>query len=136
MKPHISAITLGVRDFARAKKFYGEGLGWPVEQDYGEWVAFGIGDGASMLGLYPWDSLAGDAGVSAEGNGFRGITFSYLVRTEERVAEVLAEAERAGATIVKAAERAPWGGASGFFADPEGYLWKVASGTGKQAFAE
>ena len=88
------------------------------------------------MGLLAWDALAADAGVPADGNGFRGVTLSYLVRSEERVAQVLAEAERAGGKIVKAAERAQWGGSTGFFADPDGYLWKVASGTGQQPFAE
>ncbi|MGH9225491.1 MAG: VOC family protein [Acidimicrobiales bacterium] len=136
MNPHVSVITLGVQDLGRAKQFYGEGLGWPVEQDYPQWVSFKLGDGSSMLGLYAWDSASADAGVPADGIGFRGVTLSYLVRTDERVAEVLAEAEKAGATITKPAESAPWGGASGHFADPEGYLWKVASGTGPQPFAE
>ena len=136
MNPHISVITLGVRDLAKAKQFYGKGLGWTAYQDYPQWVAFSTNNGSSGLGLLAWDSLAGDAGVPVEGNGFRGVTLSYLVRSEDRVAEVLAEAERAGGKIVKAAERAQWGGSSGYFADPDGYLWKVASGTGQQPFAE
>jgi catechol 2,3-dioxygenase-like lactoylglutathione lyase family enzyme len=136
MNPHVSAITLGVRDLARAKQFYGEGLGWPIEQDYPQWVSFKMGEGSSMVGLYPWEALAGDAGLPADGSGFRGVTLSYIVRSEDRVAEVLAEAERAGATIVKPAERSQWGGASGFFADPDGFLWKVASGGGGAPFSE
>jgi uncharacterized protein len=136
MKPHISGVTLGVKDLNRAKKFYGEGLGWPVHQDYPQWVAFNVNGGAAMLGLYARESLAGDAGVSATGTGFQGFTLSYLVRSEDRVAAVLAEAEKAGGTIVKPAERAQWGGATGYFADPDGFLWKVASGTGEQPFAE
>ena len=53
------------------------------------------------------------------------------------VEEVLAEAERAGAKVVKPAEQTPWGGSSGYFADPDGFLWKVASGGGDdQPFAE
>jgi catechol 2,3-dioxygenase-like lactoylglutathione lyase family enzyme len=137
MKPHVSGITLGVRDLASARRFYAEGLGWPVAQDYGEWVAFRLGDGSSLLGLYAWDAVAGDAGVPAEGSGFRGVTLSYLVRSDDRVAEVLAEAERAGGTIVKPAASSPWGGASGHFADPDGYLWKVAAGSGDdQPYAE
>jgi hypothetical protein len=136
MKPYVSAITLGVSDVKRAKQFYGEGLGWPVQQEHGDWVAFSLGDGASMLGIYPRSALADDAGVDSDGNGFSGITLSYLVRSEERVAAVLAEAERAGGRIVRPAEAAPWGGSSGHFADPEGYVWKVASGTGQQPFAE
>jgi len=136
MNPHVSVITLAVRDLPRARQFYAEGLGWPVAQDYPQWVSFKTGQGSSMLGLYPWEAAAADAGVSAEGGGFRGVTFNYLVRSDDRVAEVLVEAERAGATIVKPAEPSPWGGASGFFADPDGYLWKVASGNGDAPFAE
>jgi uncharacterized protein len=136
MNPHISAITLGVADLARARRFYGEGLGWPIEQDYPQWVSFKMGEGSSTVGLYPWDALAGDAGVAADGTGFRGVTLSYIVRSEDRVAEVLAEAERAGATIVKPAERSQWGGASGHFADPDGFIWRFASGGGGAPFSE
>ena len=136
MNPHVSVITLGVKDLVKAKQFYGKGLGWTAYQDYPQWVSFAINNGSSGLGLYAWDARAGDAGVPAEGNGFRGVTLSYLVRSEDRVAEVMADAERAGGRIVKAAERSQWGGASGYFADPDGYLWKVASGTGQQPFAE
>ena len=136
MNPHISVVTLGVKDLAKSRQFYAKGLGWTAYQDYPQWVAFATNNGSSGLGLLAWDSLATDAGVPAEGNGFRGVTLSYLVRSEERVAEVLAEAERAGGRIVKPAERAQWGGSSGYFADPDGYLWKVASGTGQQPFAE
>lgn len=135
MKPHVSVITLGVRDLNRAKQFYSKGLGWPIGQDYPEWVSFSLGDGSSALGLQPWDALADDAGVAAEGSGFGGITLSYVVRSEDRVEQVLAEAESAGGTIVKPAERSQWGGSSGYFKDPDGYLWKVAAGAGGQPFA-
>jgi hypothetical protein len=110
MKPHVSIITLGVSDLNRAKQFFCEGLGWPILQEQGEWVCFSLGNGSSALGLYPWNALAGDAGVAADGSGFRGITRSYLVRSDERVDAVLAEAQRAGGTIAKPAQRAPWGG--------------------------
>jgi uncharacterized protein len=135
MKPHVSAITLGVDDMDRAKRFYGEGLGWPIHQDYDEWVSFRLGDGSSALGLHPRETLAGDAGVAADRSGFPGFTFSYLVRSEERVDEVLAEAERAGGNIVKPAQSAQWGGYFGYFADPDGYLWKVAAGPEGEPFS-
>ena len=41
--------------------------------------------------------------------------------------EVLAQAERAGAKIVQPAQKAQWG-YFGYFADPDGHLWKVAAG--------
>jgi uncharacterized glyoxalase superfamily protein PhnB len=103
--------------------------------DQGQFVAFKPANGSSALTLYPRKVLAGDAGVPAEGSGFRGITFSYVVRSQERVDAVLAQAQRAGGRIVKPAQQARWGGYFGYFADPD-YLWKGVAGTGEQPFAE
>jgi len=136
MKPHVAVITLGVRDLKRARKFYSEGLGWPIQQEDYNWVCFLPGDDSSALALYPWDELAEDAKVRADGSGFRGVTLAHNVRSKERVEEVLAEAERAGAEIVKAAQPTSWGGYGGYFADPEGYLWEVTTGATKLPFSE
>ena len=124
MKQHVSIITLGVRDFARAKRFYSN-LGWEVTAEENDWLSFRFGDGSSALALYPWDGLAEDATVAADGAGFRGVTLAYGVGTEGRVDEVLAEAADVGATIVKPAQPTFWGGYSGYFADPDGHLWEV-----------
>ena len=123
------------KDFERAKRFYSDGLRWPILQEEGEWVCFSLGDGSSLT-LYPWDQLAADVGVPAEGSGFRGITFSYNVHSEDRVDEVLAEASNAGAKITKPPERTPWGGYSGSFSDPEGHVWEVATGASQLPFSE
>jgi uncharacterized protein len=136
MNPHIGFVTLGVGDLNRAKQFYSEGLGWPVQVAQGQYVAFKPADGSSTLTLYPRSLLAGDAGVTPDGGGFRGVTFSYVVRSKERVDAVLAEAERAGGTIARPAQQAQWGGYFGYFADPDGNLWKVVAGDGDQPFAE
>jgi len=136
MNAHVSVITLGVRDLEREKRFYGEQLGWPVEQEDDNWACFLLAGGSTALALYPWDELAEDAGVLAEGDGFRGVTLAYNVRSEERVDELLAEAERAGGTIVQPPRKTQWGGYSGYFADPEGYLWEVATGATRLPFSE
>jgi uncharacterized protein len=60
------------------------------------------------------------------GSGFGGITLAHNVPSAEAVDRVLAEAVAAGATLLKPAERAEWGGYSGYFADPDGYPWEVA----------
>lgn len=127
MKPHVSVVTLGVEDVARARKFYAEGLGWPVHHEHGDWVCFALGTGASALGLLPRAALAADAGLPEAGRT-GGATLSYVVGSDERVGAVLAEAERAGGRVVKPAQRAAWGGTFGWFADPEGHLWKVVAG--------
>ena len=136
MNPQVSIITLGVRDFARARRFYVEELGWPVDQEDHNWVCVLLGGGSTAFTLYPWDELAEDARVSPDGEGFRGVTLAYNVRSEKRVDEVLAEAEQAGASIVKQPEHTAWGGYSGYFADPEGYLWEVATGATRLPFSE
>ena len=136
MNPHVSVITLGVKDLDTAKAFYRSGLGWPVQQEDHDWVCFSLGGGSSALALYPWEALAEDADVPPDGTGFRGVTLAYNVRSEERVDEVLAEAARAGGKIMKQARSTSWGGYSGYFADPEGYLWEVATGATELPFSE
>ncbi|MBT2213194.1 VOC family protein [Actinomadura sp. NEAU-AAG7] len=125
MKAHVSSILLGVRDMEAAKRFYTEGLGWTIKDDYGISVFF-ESDGASPVGFYGRDGLADQVGVSPEGSGFSGLVLTYVVRSEARVDEIIAEAEKAGATILKPAAALPWGGYGGTFADPDGYIWSLA----------
>ena len=40
--------------------------------------------------------------------------------------DLLDQAAAAGATILKPAEKTPWGGYSGYFADLDGQVWEVA----------
>ncbi|WP_204001561.1 VOC family protein [Virgisporangium aurantiacum] len=137
MKANISSVLLGVRDMARAKQFYTEGLGWKVKDDYGVSVFF-ESDTGSIVGFYGRDGLADQVGTSPEGSGFSGLVLTYVVRSEKRVDEILAEAEKAGATILKPAGDLPWGGYGGTFADPDGYIWSLGySGhSTDQAYAE
>jgi uncharacterized protein len=125
MEPRISLVTLGVGDLERAIRFYRDGLGWPTSGASGADVCFLRTSGA-VLSLYPREELAKDAQVSADGSGFGGITLAHNVATREEVDEALAAAERAGATILKPAQMAEWGGYSGYFADPDGHPWEVA----------
>src|SRR4051812_35296511 len=116
---------LGVDDLARSKRFYGEGLGCAIERDYPNFVSFNLGDGSS-LALYQREAAAQDAGVSPEGSGFRGVSFHYVVPSRAAVDEVMGHAVAAGGGVVKAAAAAQYG-YFGYFSDPDGYLWKVAS---------
>jgi len=124
MQPRISMITLGVRDMARAVRFYAEGLGFP-RMDSPPEVAFFTLNG-TWLGLYGREALAEDATVPAEGSGFAGFALAHNVESEEQVRAMLQQAVDAGATLVKPAQKVFWGGYSGYFADPDGHLWEVA----------
>jgi uncharacterized protein len=127
MPVQVTAIMLGVEDLARSKRFYGEGLGCAIDQDHRTFVSFDLGEGSSSLALYQREAAAKDAGVPAEGSGFRGVSFHYIVPTSQAVDEVMGKAVAAGGAVVRQAAASPWG-YFGYFSDPDGHLWKVAAG--------
>jgi len=124
MEPRISFITLGVSDLERATRFYAEVLKLPQILQQGDIAFFEMGK--TWLALYPRHLLAADAGVPATGNGFSGFTLAHNVRSPEEVDALLNEAEQGGGKITKPGHRADWGGYSGYFSDPDGFLWEVA----------
>jgi len=128
MSIQVTTIMLGVEDLARSKQFYAEGLGCTLDQDFPHFVKLSLGDGSSSLALYPREAAAQDAGVSAEGSGFRGVSFHYIVSSPAEVDEVMSKAVAAGGGVVREAAAVQWG-YFGYFSDPDGYLWKVASGS-------
>ena len=118
MEQRISVVTLGVRDLQRARKFY-EALGWSGAQQPDDEVAF-YQAGGIVFGL--WAALGG--------HGAPGVELAHNVRSPEEVDVLLADAERAGGTIIRSAASADWGGYTGAFADPDGYVWEVAHNPG------
>lgn len=123
MEPRLSFVTLGVADLARATRFYEEVLGLPRLPSPPSISFFELG--RTWLALYPREELAADAGVPAEGSGFPRFALAHNVREPEEVDRLLDEAAAGGGRIVKPAQRAEWGGYSGYFADPDGFLWEV-----------
>lgn len=127
MPLQVTTVMLGVEDLDRSKKFYAEGLGCTISQDYPGFVNLDLGGGSSTLAFYERGAAAKDAGVSPEGSGFRGVSFHYIVDSREAVDEVIAKAVAAGGAVVKAAAAGKWGGYAGYFSDPDGFLWKAAT---------
>ena len=125
MEPRISIVTLGVSDLARSIQFYKDGLGLPLLEGSGEGIAFFQTKG-TWLSLFPREQLAADIGMPVQGSGFSGVTLAHNVRTTEEVDQLLAQAEKSGAVIVKPGQPTDWGGYSGYFTDPDGFLWEVA----------
>lgn len=125
MEPRISFVTLGVRDLPRATRFYTEVLQLPLLPASTPEVSF-FAMGATWLALFPRQLLAADAGVADDGSGFAGVALAHNVRSAEQVDALLAHVGAAGGRIVKPGQRAAWGGYTGYFADPDGFLWEVA----------
>ena len=119
MEQRVSLITLGVADLARSRRFY-EALGWKAAAYGNESVTF-FQAGGMILALWGRKDLAADAKIADDGSGFRGMSLAYNSRSKDEVDTILAEAERAGARILKRGEAAFWGGYTAYFADPDGH---------------
>lgn len=118
MEQRISLVTLGVTDLVRARAFY-EALGWSGAQQPDDEVCF-FQAGGMVFGL--WTALGG--------HGSPGIELAHNVRSPEEVGALLAEAQAAGGTIVRPPAVPEWGGTTGAFADPDGYVWEIAHNPG------
>jgi uncharacterized glyoxalase superfamily protein PhnB len=126
----VTLITLGVHDVERASAFY-RSFGWrrssaSVEGD----VAFFDLAGAK-LALWGRDDLASDMLRSASADpDLAAVSLAINVETEAEVDRILEEVVTLGASILKPAVRAEWGGYTGYFADPDGHAWEVAYNPG------
>jgi catechol 2,3-dioxygenase-like lactoylglutathione lyase family enzyme len=126
MKPKISLVTLGVSDLETSIKFYKDVLKLPMrERTEGADIAFFMLEG-TWLSIYPRIKLADDATVKPEGDGFTGFALAHCVKSEKEVDEILALVNKAGAKIIKPAQKTEWGGYSGYFTDPDNFLWEIA----------
>jgi uncharacterized protein len=123
VEQRVSVITLGVEDLERSRRFY-EALGWKTSAEPAADVVF-FQAGGTVLALWSREALADDSGTEYAG-GWGGVTLAYNTRSQEEVDAVVAEAERAGATIPRRPGPTFWGGYSGVFIDPEGHPWEVA----------
>lgn len=132
MQPRIDLITIGVPDLDQARRFYADGLGWePLLDVPGEVVFLQVGHGR-VLALFGAQDLVEDIGGGPPADAPRGagVTLAQIVDSVAEVAEVIARAESAGATVLKPAQNAVWGGHHGYFADPSGFIWEIAYNPG------
>lgn len=130
MKPRITVITLGVDNLERSLAFYRDGLGLPTEGIIGREFAHGavaFFDLQSGIKLAIWarDDLAHDSGLAKAPSSPTEFSLGHNVASKAEVDTVMAQAQLAGAAIVKPASDTFWGGYAGYFQDPDGHLWEV-----------
>ena len=123
MDQRISLVTLGVADLTRSREFYERGLGWAPSDAPGGVVFYQLPGIA--FALWSRAEMAAEVPQPIDGR-FGGVTIAVNQRCEADVDAVLTQARAAGASMVKAATRAEWGGYSGYFADPDGHVWEIA----------
>ena len=130
MKPRISVLTLGVADLERSLAFYRDGLGLPTEGIVGREfehgaVAFFDLSGGLKLAIWAQDDIAHDTGLPKAPASPTSFTIGHNVAQRAEVDDVIDQARRAGAEIVKAPQATFYGGYAGYFRDPDGHLWEV-----------
>ncbi len=131
MKARINILTIGVDDLKRSLRFYRDGLGLPTEGIVGKEfehgaVAFFDLQGGLKLAAWARDDLSHDSGLPKSPRSPTEFSIGHLVASEEEVNAVMAEAAKAGANIVKTAQKTFWGGYAGYLQDPDGHLWEIA----------
>ncbi|MBL7257825.1 VOC family protein [Paractinoplanes lichenicola] len=124
--PRLTVVTLGARDMSSLRAFYSR-LGWPErEGSSDEFSSFLLG--GVLLALYPIGELAAEAvpGPPGELGAWNGISLACNVDSRDDVDPAYRAALIAGATAVAEPVDRPWGGRSGYIADPEGNRWEIA----------
>ena len=130
MKPRITVITLGVNDLEKSLAFYRDGLGLPTpgiigtEFEHGAVAFFDLQAGLK-LAIWPRTSIAHDTGLPPGPSSATEFTLGHNVASKEEVDTVMAQAKKAGASIIKPAQETFWGGYAGYFQDPDGHLWEI-----------
>jgi hypothetical protein len=131
MRPRITVLTIGVDDLEKSVAFYRDGLGLPTEGiigeefEYGAVAFFDLQNGL-RLALWPRKSIAHDSGLPLQPPGVTEFTIGHNVANKNEVDDVMEQAKKAGAEIIKPAQDTFWGGYAGYFQDPDGHLWEVA----------
>jgi uncharacterized protein len=125
MQPRVDLISLGVRSVDASRRFYVQGLGWPVHREFPGEVLFIQANHGLVLSLWDAGQMQSEAATDPPA-GVPCITLSHNLASAAEVDAVMADAGRAGATVVAGARTQPWGGYTGYFADPDGYRWEVA----------
>ena len=125
MPPHISLITLGVADVAKATSF-DERLGFVRSKSASQESVSFFQAGPVVLALWGRDAQRDDAQAAEFWTGNGGIAVAQNLTSEAEVDAMMARAEAAGARILKPAAKTFWGGYDGYFADLDGHVWEVA----------
>lgn len=127
---YVSMITLGVTDLDRATRFY-EAVGWQRSPaSVTGTVAFLVGDGPVVLGLFGRDDLATEAGVPPAAGPGRSVALAANQPSREAVDRFVELVAAAGGTVTAAPTATEWGGYGGYVTDPDGHLWEVAHNDG------
>lgn len=121
--PHVTAITLGVRDVETAHRFYTEGLGFAPISRMGDEISFVQAGPGLLLALWNVASMPGEYGSVGHSPLAPPMSLGHNVSDEALVEALYRRAVAAGASPIGEPRRQDWGGVSACIADPDGFRW-------------
>ena len=128
MDPRLTLVTLGVRDYARALRFY-EALGWSTAMEVQE-TAFFQANGVVVV-LWDRAKLTADMGIADDDTArWGGIGLAHNVASRDEVHAVIELARANGAEVTREPAETFYGGYAGVFRDLDGHAWEVAHNPG------
>ena len=125
MTPHLSMVTLGVKDLKRSREFYRNALGWEPATGSDDHIVF-YNHGRIVFALYPHVGLADDANLAPERSGFSGVSLAINLDTKEAVGNLYKQVTANGAKSLVEHRETFWGGYDCYFADPDVHHWEIA----------
>ena len=78
------------------------------------------------LALYQHKALSTEANMIADKSTFPGFSLAYNTNSQQEVDKILTLIQEIGGTVTKEAEKTFWGGYSGYFTDPDNFLWEIS----------
>jgi catechol 2,3-dioxygenase-like lactoylglutathione lyase family enzyme len=123
VQQQIAAITLGVSDLARSRRFYVEGFGWQPVFENAEIIFYQMN--GLMLGTWLGAALAADMQREPPGRP-GGVALAHNVAAADQVQAVIERLARAGGCVLRPADAPPHGGVRGYVADPDAHAWEIA----------
>ena len=115
--------TLTVNDLKRSRRFYTEGLGFEVEEEYeseGEVRGVRLAAGEAKLGLSQDDFSKGR-------DRAKGIGMRFYLETEQDLAVLARQAKGAGIALDSDPAPLPWGPMAFLVTDPDGFKLTISN---------
>ncbi len=123
MDPRISLITLGVGDVRRSVEFYTDVLGLVLSPNSVEGSVAFFELRGTWLSLFKKEELMEEARTERLGTGT--FSLSHNLASKEEVEQFFEMIRKKGVVITREPADTSWGGFTGYFSDPDGFLWEV-----------
>jgi len=128
MKIRTTVVCLPVRDVNKTLSFYKNALGFSDVQIDGGMITLELPNlSLFLMEKDAFESYTKKAGLEAQfPDGNAGTVISCAMETKEEVDSVLENVPKHGGSVPKkAAMDETSGGYTGYFLDPDGYLWEL-----------